>query len=77
MKKGLLLLVMISVLLVSCVKLGSAVPAGKAPDKTPEVTGMAQNPGGLQSLPVGQSGSAPLSQSGSTSSQPSSSGGKM
>lgn len=73
MKKGLLVLVSISLLLISCVKLGSAVPAGKAS----EVTGMAQSPGGLQSLPGGQSGSAPLSQSGSTSSQPSSSGSNM
>lgn len=92
MKKWLLLLVIVSVLLVSCIRVGSAAPAGKAPGKAPDVTGgMAQtpgdmqalpggqpgNPGELPSLPAGQSASAPISQSGSTSSQPSSSGSSM
>lgn len=62
MKKGLLLLVIVSILLISCVKIGSAVPAGKAPDKAPDNTSLAQNPG-LQSLP----GVQPESQSGSIS----------
>jgi len=93
MKKMLLLLVIMSVLLVSCIRIGSAAPAGKAPDKAPDVTGgMAQTPGELPSLPFGQPGnpggqpalqeggpsaSVPLSQSGSTSGQPSSSGSSM
>jgi len=93
MKKKLLLLVIMSVLLVSCIRIGSAAPAGKAPGKAPDVTGgMAQTPGELQSLPGAQPGnsggqpalqeggpsaSVPLSQSGSTSSQPSSSGSNM
>ena len=78
MKKGLLLIIIMSVMLASCIKIGSATPAGKVPDKAPDVTGgMAQNPGGLQSLPSGQSGSAPVSQSGSSSRQPSSSGSNM
>ena len=86
MEKMLLIVVIISVLLISCIKIGSPAPAGKVPDKAPDVTGgMAQNPGGMQSLPGGQpvlpqggpSASVPLSQSGSSSSQPSSPGGKM
>ena len=92
MKKWLFLMVIMSVLLVSCIRIGSAAPAGRVPDKVPDVTGgMAQNPGelqslpgaqpgnpeGLPSLPAGQSASAPISQFGSTSSQPSSSGSSM
>jgi len=64
MKKWLLLLVIMSVLLVSCIRISSAAPAGKAPDKAPDVTGgMAQTPGEMQSLP----GLQPGSQSGSIS----------
>ncbi len=78
MKKGLLLLVIMSVLLMSCVSIGSAAPAGKAPGKAPDVTGgMAQTPGELQSLPGAQPGSAPISQSGSSGRQPSTSGSGM
>jgi len=93
MKKTLLLLVIMSVLLVSCIRIGSPATAGKAPVKAPDVTGgMAQTPGELQSLPFGQPGnsggqpalqeggpsaSAPVSQSGSTSGQPASSGSNM
>jgi len=93
MKKWLFLLVILSVLLVSCIRIGSPAPAGKAPGKAPDVTGgMAQNPGELQSLPGGQPGnpggqpvlqeggssaSAPVSQSGSVSNKPASSGSNM
>jgi hypothetical protein len=59
MKKKLLLLVIMSVLLVSCVKLGSSAPSGRVPDNATDVTGaMAQNPGGMQSLPGVQPGSS-------------------
>jgi hypothetical protein len=78
MKKGLILLVVMSLLLISCVRIGSAAPAGKAPGKVPDVTGgMAQTPGELQSLPGAQPGSAPISQSGSSGRQPSASGSGM
>lgn len=90
MKKVVLLLVILSVLLAGCIKLGSAAPAGNVPGKASDAKGgMAQNPEALQSLPFGQpanpgglqeggqSGSAPLNQFGSTSNAPSSPGSSM
>jgi len=62
MKKGLIILAIISVLMVSCVRLGSASQSQKPSGNTTDTTGaMAQNPGGMQSLP----GVQPGSQSGS------------
>ena len=64
MKTRLILLVVISLLLVSCVKIVSTAPSDNDPDKAPDVTrGLAQKPEDLQSLPSVQSGS----QSGSLS----------
>ncbi len=95
-----IILMVISLLLTSCIKLGSKAETNKAgePAVTQSqhvVSGLAQNPGELPSIQnggesgslaginppaapvIGQPGSAPLSQSGSTSRQPASSSSNM
>ena len=58
MKKGLLILVIIAVFMVSCVRLGSTSQSQKPSGNITDTTGaMAQNPGGMQSLPGAQPGS--------------------
>jgi len=71
MKKKLVILMIIAVLMVSCVRIGSTSQSQKPSGNTTDTTGaMAQNPGGMQSLPgvqPGSSGNLPSLQPGGQS----------
>lgn len=64
------LVIMLALLITGCIKYGVTNTQKGGGSGDAATTGLAQTPGGLPSLPA----SAPLSQSGSTSSQPSTSG---